>query len=178
MIWPTRHNSLPEIHFGLSWGITTHLGIWADRQGECSEFGWTWVSGYSSLALQWSTCGAVLKSSAGWSVASALSESTAGAQHISLAWPHAMHRHGHHFWIEQKGIILSQKRDTYLMDAGEQARLFFVADNSGSWLFHCHVLEHHVSGMSGVFRVTWKSDQEIKKIYHDKFWKINKIIQI
>ena len=64
------------------------------------------------------------------------------------------------------------------MDAGEQARLFFVADNSGSWLFHCHMLEHHVSGMSGVFRVTWKSDQEIKKIYHDKFWKINKIIQI
>ena len=35
------------------------------------------------------------------------------------AWPHAMHLHGHHFWIERKGSILSQKRDTYLMDAGK-----------------------------------------------------------
>ncbi len=25
------------------------------------------------------------------------------------AWPHAMHLHGHHFWIERKGTILSQK---------------------------------------------------------------------
>ena len=70
------------------------------------------------------------------------------------AWPHAMHLHGHHFWIERKGTILSQERDTYLMDAGERARLFFVADNPGLWLFHCHMLEHHVSGMGGVFRVT------------------------
>lgn len=70
------------------------------------------------------------------------------------AWPHAMHLHGHHFWIERKGIILSQKRDTYLMDVGEKARLFFVADNPGLWLFHCHMLEHHASGMGGVFRVT------------------------
>ncbi|MEL0046225.1 MAG: multicopper oxidase domain-containing protein, partial [Deltaproteobacteria bacterium] len=65
-----------------------------------------------------------------------------------------MHLHGHHFWIERKGTILSQKRDTYLMDAGERARLFFVADNPGLWLFHCHMLEHHVSGMGGVLRVT------------------------
>jgi FtsP/CotA-like multicopper oxidase with cupredoxin domain len=70
------------------------------------------------------------------------------------AWPHAMHLHGHHFWIERKGTILSQKRDTYLMDPGEQARLFFVADNPGLWLFHCHMLEHHVSGMGGVFSVS------------------------
>ena len=35
------------------------------------------------------------------------------------AWPHAMHLHGHHFWIERKGTILPQKRDTYLMNPGE-----------------------------------------------------------
>ena len=70
------------------------------------------------------------------------------------AWPHAMHLHGHHFWIERKGTILPQKRDTYLMNPGEQSRLFFVADNPGLWFFHCHMLEHHVSGMGGVFNVT------------------------
>ena len=67
------------------------------------------------------------------------------------AWPHAMHLHGHHFWIERKGSILSQKRDTYLMDAGEQAPLFFVADNPGLWLFHCHMLEHHFRAWVGFF---------------------------
>lgn len=70
------------------------------------------------------------------------------------AWPHAMHLHGHHFWIEQEGQVLSQKRDTYLMKPGEKANLFFVADNPGLWLFHCHMLEHHASGMGGVFSIS------------------------
>ena len=61
------------------------------------------------------------------------------------------------------------------MGAGEQARLFFVADNPGLWLFHCHMLGHHVSGMGGVLRVTWKVSKE-SKINHDKIREINKNI--
>ena len=38
---------------------------------------------------------------------------------IDTAWPCAMHLHGHHFWIERKRKLFSQKRDTYLMDPGE-----------------------------------------------------------
>ena len=38
---------------------------------------------------------------------------------IYTAWPYAMHLHGHHFWIERKRELLSQKRDTYLMDPSE-----------------------------------------------------------
>jgi len=26
----------------------------------------------------------------------------------------------------------------------------FVADNPGRWLFHCHVLEHHMAGMGAI----------------------------
>jgi FtsP/CotA-like multicopper oxidase with cupredoxin domain len=33
------------------------------------------------------------------------------------------------------------------MQAGEKAKLIFLADNPGKWLFHCHMLEHAASGM-------------------------------
>ena len=54
------------------------------------------------------------------------------------AWPHAMHLHGHHFWVdssefgEKKRALL---QDTYLMQPGEKAELVFIANNPGAWLF-------------------------------------------
>ncbi len=71
-------------------------------------------------------------------------------------WPHAMHLHGHHFFVkskfftDDKGYVL---RDTYLMEPNEKAELIFCADNKGKWLFHCHMLEHAVSGMVGYIEV-------------------------
>jgi FtsP/CotA-like multicopper oxidase with cupredoxin domain len=65
-------------------------------------------------------------------------------------WPHSMHLHGNHFFVksqEFKGNNDYILRDTYLMQAGEKAKLIFVADNPGKWLFHCHMLEHAASGM-------------------------------
>jgi len=70
-------------------------------------------------------------------------------------WPHAMHMHGHHFKvIERNGIPVAGApwRDTELVDVGEKVRIAFVADNPGKWLFHCHMLEHHMAGMG-----TWIS---------------------
>ncbi len=72
------------------------------------------------------------------------------------AWPHAMHLHGHHFWVlvdDPKIDAPSGKRDTWLMPARSRARLVFVADNPGLWLFHCHMLEHAASGMGMVLSV-------------------------
>ncbi len=72
------------------------------------------------------------------------------------AWPHAMHLHGHHFWVDSKEFGLTARqmlRDTYLMQPGERATLVFIADNPGQWLFHCHMLEHHAAGMGGVISV-------------------------
>ena len=31
--------------------------------------------------------------------------------------------------------------------------LAFVADNPGSWMFHCHIPEHQAGGMMGVIDV-------------------------
>lgn len=65
-------------------------------------------------------------------------------------WPHAMHLHGHHFRVvarDDKPVNDAPWRDTELMQAGEKVRIAFVADNPGKWLFHCHMLEHHMAGM-------------------------------
>ena len=79
-------------------------------------------------------------------------------------WPHGMHVHGHHFIETARkpktsfdfsiGAAVESKaapyRDTVLMDAGEEVDIAFVADNPGSWLLHCHMMEHMAGGM-----VTW-----------------------
>ena len=70
-------------------------------------------------------------------------------------WNHAMHLHGHHFWIQKEdGKFLDGKRDTYLFQRGEKANLIFIADNPGLWLFHCHMLEHHAAGMGAVIEIS------------------------
>ena len=72
------------------------------------------------------------------------------------AWPHGMHLHGHHFRLLDnlddgwKPFWL----DTVLMGPRETARIAFVADNPGKWMIHCHMLEHHDTGMGAWFEVT------------------------
>jgi FtsP/CotA-like multicopper oxidase with cupredoxin domain len=71
-------------------------------------------------------------------------------------WQHAMHLHGHHFWVNSREFGETERnvlRDTYLMAPGETADLLFIADNPGLWLFHCHMMEHHAAGMGGVISV-------------------------
>ena len=63
------------------------------------------------------------------------------------AWPHAMHLHGHHFRRLGADGSAGPLRDTILVDPEETAEIAFTADNPGSWLLHCHMLEHAASGM-------------------------------
>lgn len=72
------------------------------------------------------------------------------------SWPHAMHLHGHHFQVVGKdGRIAADTpwRDTLMMEPGEKVRIAFVADNPGKWLFHCHMLSHHLGGMGSWIEV-------------------------
>ena len=72
------------------------------------------------------------------------------------AWDHPMHLHGHHFRIlsrNGKPVPHRPWADTVLLHTDETAEVAFVADNPGDWLFHCHILEHHVGGMAAVVRV-------------------------
>jgi len=69
---------------------------------------------------------------------------------------HPIHLHGMNF-----KAITSNKRevqplvsDTYLVLPDEKVQLALVADNPGDWVFHCHIIEHQKTGMTGYFRVT------------------------
>jgi FtsP/CotA-like multicopper oxidase with cupredoxin domain len=71
------------------------------------------------------------------------------------AFPHGMHVHGHHFRLLDnlddgwKPYWL----DTVLVAPQQTARIAFVADNPGKWMIHCHMLEHHDTGMGAWFEV-------------------------
>ncbi len=72
------------------------------------------------------------------------------------AWPHPMHMHGHHFEVlshsgqpHRTGLRL----DTVLLGPGDEAKVAFVADNPGDWMFHCHILGHAEAGMTAVVKV-------------------------
>ena len=71
------------------------------------------------------------------------------------AWPHAMHIHGHHMLVtaRSRGAVKPWFRDTVLMEPRESMTVAFLADNPGKWMFHCHMLEHQMAGMSAYFEV-------------------------
>jgi len=73
------------------------------------------------------------------------------------SWPHPMHLHGHHMKlmaIDDKPVPIPYWVDSPLVMPGQTFKLAFVADNPGDWLFHCHALEHHASGLGTLVRVT------------------------
>ncbi len=72
------------------------------------------------------------------------------------AFSHPIHLHGHTFFIlSRNGIKAKNPRssDTIFMNPNEKAEIGFVADNPGKWMFHCHIIDHQVSGMMGFFEV-------------------------
>jgi len=71
-------------------------------------------------------------------------------------WEHPMHLHGHHFQLlarNGKPVDPQPWLDTVLLAPDEVVDVVFVADNPGPWLFHCHILEHHVAGMGSIVQV-------------------------
>jgi FtsP/CotA-like multicopper oxidase with cupredoxin domain len=71
-------------------------------------------------------------------------------------WFHPIHLHGHVFRVLSRNgrpTRYREWRDTVLLGPDARAEIGFVADNPGGWMFHCHVLEHQVTGMMAVVRV-------------------------
>jgi FtsP/CotA-like multicopper oxidase with cupredoxin domain len=75
---------------------------------------------------------------------------------------HPMHIHGHDFrLINGKGAYSPLKNTVDIMPM-ETDTLEFEANNSGDWIFHCHILYHMMSGMGKVF--TYENKQQNKLI--------------
>jgi FtsP/CotA-like multicopper oxidase with cupredoxin domain len=73
------------------------------------------------------------------------------------AWWHPMHLHGHGFQVlsrDGEPEPHDVRGDTVLVRPRERVRVAFVADNPGNWMLHCHVMEHQVSGLMTIIRVT------------------------
>ncbi len=69
------------------------------------------------------------------------------------AWFHPMHFHG---------VVLRERmpdgswgpfKDSTLVWPFKKQEIAFVAESHGDWMIHCHVSEHHHSGLMGTFRV-------------------------
>lgn len=69
---------------------------------------------------------------------------------------HPIHLHGMNFKAiaSNKRAVQPLVSDTYLVLPDEKVQLALVADNPGDWVFHCHIIEHQKTGMTGYFRVS------------------------
>ncbi len=69
---------------------------------------------------------------------------------------HPFHLHGHAFEVLSVNGArppLRRIEDTWNLGIRDIARLRLVADNSGEWMAHCHILPHADGGMMTVLRV-------------------------
>jgi len=86
----------------------------------------------------------------------ALGRTVVLGMHNHTEWDHPMHLHGHSFRVlSHNGHPLAREewRDTVLLAPHDTAEVAFVADNPGTWMFHCHILEHQMTGMTTVIEV-------------------------
>jgi len=61
---------------------------------------------------------------------------------------HTFHVHGHR-WLEN-----GMPRDTKTLGPAESFRIRWREDAPGTWLYHCHVEQHMMHGMIGIYRVS------------------------
>ena len=62
---------------------------------------------------------------------------------------HTVHVHGHR-WKAPDGVA----RDTQNLGPAESFRFRWREDAPGTWLYHCHVEDHMMRGMIGIYRVS------------------------
>jgi FtsP/CotA-like multicopper oxidase with cupredoxin domain len=62
---------------------------------------------------------------------------------------HTFHVHGHR-WLTPGGI----SRDTQIIGPAESFRFRWREQDPGTWLYHCHVEDHMMRGMIGIYQVS------------------------
>ena len=81
---------------------------------------------------------------------------------------HPFHLHGFFFQvIEENGKAPEYKawKDTYNLKPRTKIKIAWIPDNRpGSWMYHCHILEHHAAGMMAHFDVVDGSKSYVEKV--------------
>jgi FtsP/CotA-like multicopper oxidase with cupredoxin domain len=65
-------------------------------------------------------------------------------------WAHPIHLHGFFFQeVDEKGVPLSPRawKDTIHVPVDETRRFLVKLDRRGSWMYHCHILDHAEIGL-------------------------------
>jgi FtsP/CotA-like multicopper oxidase with cupredoxin domain len=62
---------------------------------------------------------------------------------------HTFHVHGHR-WLTAAGV----PRDTQTVGPAESFRVRWREEDPGTWLYHCHVEDHMMRGMIGIYQVS------------------------
>jgi FtsP/CotA-like multicopper oxidase with cupredoxin domain len=75
--------------------------------------------------------------------------------HNATPHHHPIHLHGLIFTVleSDKRELTPYHTDTILLEKNERAKIAFVADNPGRWMFHCHVIEHMQTGLMGYITI-------------------------
>lgn len=70
-------------------------------------------------------------------------------------YQHPIHLHGMLFKVirSDRKTIEPYFTDTYLLGKNETAQIALVADNPGTWMFHCHVIDHMETGLMAAIEV-------------------------
>lgn len=70
-------------------------------------------------------------------------------------YQHPIHLHGMSFKVlsSNRRRITPYFTDTFLLGRNETAEVALVADNPGTWMFHCHVIDHMETGLMGAISV-------------------------
>ena len=80
---------------------------------------------------------------------------------------HPFHLHGFFFQVlEENGKAPSYRawKDTYNLTPRSKIKIAWMPDNrTGTWMYHCHILEHHAAGMMANFDVIDGSKPYVEK---------------
>jgi FtsP/CotA-like multicopper oxidase with cupredoxin domain len=70
---------------------------------------------------------------------------------------HPFHLHGYFFQVlsvNGKSPAFRSWEDVFNLPPKSTTRIAWMPDGRpGSWMYHCHILEHHAAGMMGHFDV-------------------------
>ncbi len=82
---------------------------------------------------------------------------------------HPFHLHGYFFQIiEENGKAPEYMawKDTVNLKPRSKIKIAWMPDNRpGTWMYHCHILEHHAAGMMATFEVIDDSKPYTEKPY-------------
>jgi len=86
----------------------------------------------------------------GTSIAASLNDMQLWTITNKAIWAHPIHLHGFFFQeVDEKGVPVSPRawKDTIHVPADSTRRFLVKLDRPGSWMYHCHILDHAEAGL-------------------------------